>query len=116
MSGTSRVAAVLAYIPIIGWLYVLLLQRKNALAMFHLRQSVGLVVFLVGTLVVWAIIFWLLSWIPYFAVLGIALFTLVMTAYFFGVVALIMGLINALSNKSVPLPLVGQWASRLPIN
>ncbi len=56
MSKQSPFPAVIAYIPVIGWLYVYCFQRKNPLAVFHLRQSVGLVLFLIGTLVVWAIV------------------------------------------------------------
>jgi hypothetical protein len=49
------------------------------------------------------------------AVLGIALFAIVIAAYFYGLVAWIWGLINAFSYRQAPLPLFGQWASRLPI-
>jgi uncharacterized membrane protein len=107
---------VLAYlVPVIGWLYVLFFQRKNSLAVYHLKQSIGLFVFLVATTVGWAVVGWALAWIPYMAVLGIALFAIVIAAYFYGVVAWILGLSNALSARRAPLPLFGQWASRLPI-
>jgi uncharacterized membrane protein len=107
---------VLAYlIPVIGWLYVFFFQRKNSLAVYHLRQSIGLFLFLIGTMVGWAVIAWVLAWIPYMAVVSIALFAIVMAAYLFGVVAWLLGLSNALSNRSAPLPLFGQWANRLPI-
>ena len=115
MSNPSRVAAVLAYIPIIGWVYVLIAGRNNNLAIYHLRQSIGLVVFLIGSFVAWAVIGWLLAWIPYMDVLSMALFTLVIAAYIYGVVALILGLINAWQSRTVPLPLFGRWANRLPI-
>jgi uncharacterized membrane protein len=116
MSRPSRVPAVLAYlIPVIGWLYVFFFQRKNTLAVYHLRQSIGLFLFLVATLAGWAVIAWVLAWIPYMAVLGIALFTIVIAAYLYGVVAWILGMINALRNRLAPLPLFGQWANRLPI-
>jgi uncharacterized membrane protein len=107
---------VLAYlIPVIGWLYVFFFQRKNSLAIYHLRQSIGLFLFLVATLVGWAVIAWVLAWIPYMAVVSIALFAIVIAVYVFGIVAWMLGLINALSNRLAPLPLFGQWASRLPI-
>lgn len=115
MGDSSRLSAALAYIPILGWLYVLFFQRKNALAAFHLRQSIGLFLFLVATLLGWAVVAWLLAWVPYLDVLGIAMFTIVMVAYAFGVVVWIQGLVNALRNRLVPLPIFGRWASRLPI-
>jgi uncharacterized membrane protein len=115
MNEAARLPAALAYIPVIGWVFVLLFQRKNPLAVFHVRQSIGLVLFLIAALVVWAVIAWLLVWIPFGGVVGAAFFTLVMVAYFYGFVALIMGIINALRNRSTPLPGFGQWANRLPI-
>jgi uncharacterized membrane protein len=115
MTESSRLPSALAYVPIVGWLYVLIFQRTNNLAMFHLRQSIGLFLFLAGTFVGWAVIGWLLSWIPFMAVVSIALFALVIAAFLYSVVAWIIGLLNALRNRVVPLPLFGRWASRLPI-
>jgi hypothetical protein len=115
MSKTSRLPAVLAYIPIIGWLYVYFLQRENVSAMFHLRQSIALCLFLIGTVLLWAVVAWLLAWIPFLAILGIALFALVIAAWLFGFVALVLGLVNALRNRLAPLPGLGRWADRLPI-
>ena len=115
MSEHSPVPALIAYIPIVGWLYVYLLQRKNPLAIFHLRQSVGLFLFLVGIFVGWAVIAYLIAFIPYMAVFSVALFTIVIAVYLFGVMAWVTGILNALKNKSTPLPLFGQWANRLPI-
>ena len=112
----SRIPAVLTYlVPVIGWLYVLIFQRKNSLAVYHLKQSIGLALFLVGITAGWAVIAWALAWIPYMAVLGIALFAIVIAIYLYGVVAWILGLSNALSARLAPLPLFGQWASHLPI-
>lgn len=87
MNVSSRLPAVVAYIPIVGWLYVFIFQRKNTLAAFHLRQSIGLVLFLLMSFVVWVIVAWLLAWIPYMDLISIALFTLVIAAYGFGLIA-----------------------------
>ncbi len=115
MNGENRISAALAYIPILGWLYVFLFQRKNTLAVYHLRQSVGLVLFLVAALVVWAGLAWVIAWIPYAAAIGVALFTVVLMAYLFGAIAWVMGILNALNNRAKPLPGFGQRADRLPI-
>jgi uncharacterized membrane protein len=116
MSQSSRLSAVLAYlIPVVGWLYVFLFQRGNTFAVFHLRQAIGLFLFLLAALLIWAVIGWVLAWIPFMAALSIGLFTLVIAAYFYGVVVWILGIIHALRNQSTPLPLFGQWADRLPI-
>jgi len=116
VSRLSRLPAVLAYlVPVIGWLYVFFFHRKNVLAVYHLRQAIGLVLFLLGVVAGWAVIAWVLAWIPYMAVVSVALFALVIAAYLYGVVLWIMGLTNALSNRLAPLPLFGRWANRLPI-
>ncbi len=115
MNNQSPFSAAIAYIPVIGWLYVYLLQRKNPFAVFHLRQSVGLALFLLGTLIGWAIVAYLIALIPYMAAFSVAMFTIVIAAYLFGAVTWVMGILNALKSKSTPLPLFGQWANRLPI-
>jgi uncharacterized membrane protein len=116
MNKPSRLPAILAYlVPVLGWLYVFFFQRKNSLAIYHLRQSIGLFLFLVATLVGWAMVGWILAWIPFLAVLSIALFSIVIVAYFYGIVAWILGMSNAFSARETPLPLFGHWANRLPI-
>ena len=116
MSMSSRLPAVLAYLlPVLGWLYVFFFQRRNSLALYHTRQAIGLAVFLVGSLMAWVVVGWLLAWIPYLNVLSIALFALVVGVYLYGIVAWLIGIYNALSDRESPLPLFGQWASRLPI-
>ena len=116
MNTSSRLTAVLAYVlPVLGWLYVLFFQRRNMLALYHLRQAIGLFVFLIVTLVAWAVVGWLLAWIPYLNILSIALFALVVGAYLFGIVAWLFGIYYALADRESPLPLFGRLASRLPI-
>lgn len=112
---SERIVAALAYIPVIGWLLVLVLQRKNALAVYHVRQSIGLVLFLLAALVIWAVIAFVLAQVPMLSAVGVALFTLVMAAWFFGVITLLMGIANALNGRSNPLPGFGRRAERLPI-
>jgi len=115
MDESSRLPAVLAYIPVLGWLYAFMFRRKNSLAAYHLKQSIGLVLFLIATFIVWAVVAWILAWFPYMDLIGIALFTVVIAAYMFGIVAWILGLLNALRSRLTPLPLFGDWANRLPI-
>ena len=116
MNRPSRLPAVLTYlVPVIGWLYVIFFQRKNSLAIYHLKQSIGLVLFLVVATTGWFAVGWVLAWIPYVAVLSIALFAIVIVAYLCGIMAWVVGLSNALRARMAPLPFFGQWASRLPI-
>jgi uncharacterized membrane protein len=111
----SRLSAAFAYVPVIGWIYVLFTQRGNPLAVFHLKQSVGLFLFLIAALVTWMIVAYVLAWLPLMAALSAALFTVVMVVYIYGAVAWIIGLINALKNRESRLPVFGRWADRLPI-
>ncbi len=116
MNTSSRLSAVLVYVlPVLGWLYVFFFQRRNSLALYHLRQAIGLVLFLIVTLIAWVVVGWLLAWIPYLNILSIALFALVVAVYLYGIVAWLIGIYNALSDRESPLPMFGRLASRLPI-
>ena len=116
MNTSQRFPAFLAYLlPVVGWLYVLLFQRKNQLAMFHVRQSIGLFLFLAFTGVAWVAVTWILTWIPFGFLFGVALFTLVIIAIVVGAVTWILGMINARRGRVALLPIFGRMASRLQI-
>lgn len=112
---SSTLPAFVAYIPVIGWLYVILFKRQDEFAMFHLRQSIGLFIFLAVMLLGWALLTWIIAWIPYGMLLGVTLFTIVITAFIFGVIAWIMGMIYALQGRVVFLPVFGRMASRMQL-
>jgi uncharacterized membrane protein len=95
--------------------YVLVFQHQNSLALYHLKQSIGLVLGLAMVTAGWIVIGWVLAWIPYLFVFSIALFALVLATYIYGIVAWLLGISNALRAQLMPLPLFGVWASRLPI-
>jgi len=115
MDRNGRFPAFIAYfLPVIGWIYLGLFQSKNKFARFHMRQSVGLFLFLIGVALGWGIIAWVLAWIPYAVVLGMALFSLPMAACIFGAIAWIIGMVNALSLRETSLPFIGSYSNRLP--
>lgn len=113
MTTSSRIFAAISYLPIIGWLIAWLAGRKAAFVVFHLRQAVGLVVFLIVMFLGWAALTWLLSWIPYGFLAGNALFALVIAAYVYAFFALIIGVVSALTGRATMLPLFGNFANRL---
>ncbi len=113
MNVSHRIAAMVAYLPVVGWLYVLLAQHRNALAMFHLRQAIGLIAFLLAVLAGWIAIAWVFAWIPYLLPVSVALFALVIAAYLFGAVLWVIGVVNAARGRAVMLPVFGAWASRI---
>lgn len=115
MNINSRVSAVIGYIPIIGWIYVLLLRRDDDFARFHAKQSIGLVLFLIAVFVAWVIVAYIIALVPYLAVLSAALFSLVIAFWLYGALMLIAGILQALRSQSDPLPIFGRWAARLPL-
>jgi len=115
MDTSNRIPAVIAYIPVIGWLFVLLTQNKNPFAIFHMRQAVGLILFLIVVAVGWAVVTWVISWLPYGFLIGNALFALVIVSFVYGIVAWIIGIVSAGRGKITLLPVFGRRAARLPI-
>jgi uncharacterized membrane protein len=113
-SASARIPAFIAYfLPILGWIYVGLFQRQNRLAVFHLKQAISLVLFLIAAFAGWAIIGFLIALIPFGALLSVILFAFVMMALFAGAVLWVIGMVNALRGRMDNLPLVGGWARRL---
>ncbi len=115
MNSSQRLPAALAYVPILGWLFVLFTQQNNKLAIFHVRQAIGLVAFLMLIFFGWALFTWLVSFIPFGFLVGNALFALVLAAFIYGVFALIVGISHASRGKPVYLPIFGRRAARLPV-
>lgn len=115
MDTGSRISAVIAYIPVIGWLYGLLIARGNPFVHFHAKQSLGLSLFLVVVFVAWVVVIWIISWLPYGFLLGTVFFALVIAAAIYAVFALIIGLANALRGRAALLPIFGRRANQLPI-
>jgi len=116
MDRSQRLSAFIAYLlPVIGWIFLGFFQNKNQFARFHMRQSVGLFLFLILVTAGWGVVTWLLAWIPYAVVLGFALFSLPLAAYIFGVIAWVLGMVNALSGRIVYLPIFGSFANSLPL-
>ena len=113
MTTSYRVAALIAYLPVIGWLFVAFFRNKDEFAKFHLRQSVGLFAFLLVILIGWGVFAWLLAWLPFALLVGVALFSLVIFAFLFGVLAWLMGVSNALRGRVAYLPVFGRMAGNL---
>ena len=112
---SSRWHACVAYIPVLGWIYILIFQRQDEFAMFHVRQSIGLILFLIIAFLAWVAAGWVIAWIPYGMLINVLLFTIVMSAVGFGVIAWIMGIVYALQGRVAFLPIFGKMANRLPI-
>jgi uncharacterized membrane protein len=116
MSASSHLSALIAYLlPVVGWVYVGLFRRQDAYARFHLRQAISLALLLLATTAGWAILAWAIAWIPYGFIFSMALFGLVIVVYIFGFFVWMIGMVNALRGNKTNLPVVGDWATRLPL-
>lgn len=113
MGSSANFTAAIAYVPIIGWLVAFLTQRRNGFVMFHLRQAVGLVGFLFLSVIAWVVFMVVVSWIPYGFLIANALFALVVAAFIYGAIALVIGIVNASRGKVALLPLFGRTANRI---
>mgnify|MGYP006409093403 CR=1 FL=1 len=97
-----------AFIPIIGFIIVLLAKKDSKLAMYHAKQ--GLVLGIVAIIVsVIASIF--VRGFLFFGFFGI-IFSLINLLL---IVLWIIGWINALSEKEKPLPVIGQYAKLIKV-
>lgn len=117
MAKSDRVAAFLTYLlPVIGWAYVLLARRDNKFAMFHTRQSIGLVLIAVAGVVTWVAFGWIIAWIPIVGpIVSLSLFSLVIALLLALIVIWIIGLNNALQNKEQPLPIIGGLGQKIQL-
>lgn len=98
--GDSRLWAFIGYLGILC-LLPLLLKRDDAFAQYHAKQ--GLVLFITGVIISIIGIIPFLGWaIGFFGII-------------FVVVLWIIGIINALSGKEKPLPILGSFAQKLSI-
>jgi uncharacterized membrane protein len=98
-----------------GWLIVLLFRRKDSHASFHARQSLVLNLFAFLVLVAWFVITWLVIGIPIIgAIFAWFAFAIVIAIFVFVVYGWIIGMVRSFQEVQKPLPLIGQWAQKLP--
>ncbi len=92
-SANGQLIAIVSYLSLIGWIiaFVLYQNDKSELAVYHLRQSLGINII--------GIIGWVIFWIPIIGWLA-AIFLFVLW---------IMGLISAAQGETKPVPLIGNF-------
>ena len=115
MQKPNRLLAFLSYVlPFVGSLLVLLVSRRNALALYHACQALALFLGIILVPVGWVVFGWLLSFIPLVGpILAAGLFALVMAAAIVVVIGFIIGIINALRARFIPIPVFGGWGDSL---
>ena len=94
-SDNGKTIAVLSYITLIGWIIALVMNSSNKtkLGAFHLRQMLGLMLFMV-----------IACFIAIIPILGWIIF---LVAWIASIVFWIMGLISAAKGEQKPVPLIG---------
>lgn len=115
MQKPNRLLAFLSYLlPFVGSVLVLLFNRRNALALYHACQALALFLGMIVVPLGWVVFGWLLSFIPLVGpILGAGLFSLVIAAAIAVVIGFIMGLINALRARFIPIPVFGGWGDNV---
>ena len=117
MSRSSRYLAFLSYLfSLPGALVVLLVRRDDPFGVYHARQSLTLAIIGIVTPLIWAIVAWVLAWIPTFgAMLGVILFALVIAVYAGILFSWIAGMVYSLRGQVQPLPLFGTRSTPRPV-
>ncbi len=111
-----RFSAFISYLlPVIGWVYAIFTQRKNAFVMFHTKQAIGLIGFILAVFAAWAAVGYVFAYIPYLFLVSVILFTLVIAAYIYALFAWISGMVSALRGEVKLLPLFGKYANNIPL-
>ncbi len=99
-STEDKTVAIIAYITLIGFIIAIIMHgnNKTKLGAFHIRQSLGIIVYAIAATVVGLI----LAFIPFLGfIISIALNLSILAAW-------IMGLVGAASGEMKPLPVVGE--------
>ena len=112
----DNTVGVIAYITLIGFIIAIVLNsnkegEEKKFGAFHIRQALGLIIFAVGTYILFAILTMLLITIS-FGLAGIVgiLSMLIM----FGFLALlIMGIVNAANKTYKEVPVIGKFSSKI---
>ncbi|MEM6431938.1 MAG: hypothetical protein AAF708_22055 [Deinococcota bacterium] len=104
----ERVLAILAYVPLLGWLTALI--SRKSLVRFHVRQSLLLVGIALLGFVAWVVLGWLLALIPYVGpILAVALFALLAAVYVLVIINWVLGIVAASKGSEQAVPLTARW-------
>ncbi len=114
--GNDTLAAVVAYVPLFGWIYPLLFRKENAFCQFHGKQAMFLnagvlvVYFAVWILENFPVTSWLFAPNAWFNFLTVGVWRLCMLGYF-GVC--IMGAYKAFSEEKWEIPFLSEFLERI---
>lgn len=117
MQTESRLAPLLVWVlPLVGWLWLWQQHREDTRARQALREALALWLAALGAFLVWAVVAWLATWLPFLGPLvALASFSLVLVAWLLCAILWLNGLLRALRGDASPLPLLGRIVRRLPL-
>ncbi len=107
---------IIAYITLIGFIIAIVLNNDKSGAdkkfgAFHLRQSLGLIIFTVGLYIVLMILSAILISISWRMLSVVSLMSMIL---WLGILALvILGIVNAANKQEKELPLIGGMTSKM---
>ncbi len=116
MNKPKKHPAFLAYLLLVfGWLYVFLFHKNNRLAVYHAKQSILLTAMAICAPVIWVVVTWVMSWVPYGFLVASSTFSFVIAIYILLIVDWVIGMVYALQAKIKPVPIVGRLTKWIPI-
>lgn len=101
----GKTIAILSYCTLIGWIIAIILHQsdKTKFGAYHLRQGLGLFIFVFGAVLLVMTLVWALFFL-WFLVPVIQLTALVF---------IVLGIVNASGGKTQPLPVVGELSNKM---
>ena len=98
----GKTIAIISYFSVVGWIiaYVLYTSNKSQLAVYHLRQSLALIICGILCYIIFIVLLFIMPFISFLLwILGLGLLVL-----------WIMGLIAAINGQEKPIPVIGPLA------
>ncbi|AZB01634.1 DUF4870 domain-containing protein [Chryseobacterium joostei] len=94
----NKTLSIVSYITVFGWLvsFILGKEKPNSLLKYHLKQSLGLVIFSIALSIIINILF-IVTNLEILGILG-----------FLPLILAIVGIINAANEIEKPLPIIGK--------
>ena len=116
MKISNKIFAFLSYLLLVpGCLFVLLFRREDEHALFHARQSLVINLSAFGIFAAWFVITWLVISIPIAGPLfAWFMFAVVIAFLIYVVMAWVTGMVRSFQSNVKPLPIIGNWAQKLP--
>lgn len=109
----GKTIAILSYITLIGWIVAIVMHgsNKTQLGAYHIRQSLGFMIFSIALVIVFSLItFAILMAAPFIGIL----FSLISWLLYIGIIVLwIIGLINAINGQMKPIPIIGNLSEKM---